>query len=863
MALERATTTQHTDGAQPKDGWAWINASAAIAAGAALGVLVWNVPLDAGAPLHLPLWLIIAMVAGAEVTVVHLEHTRDHSFSLREIPIALGLFYASSPDLLIGSLLGTLIAATLHRRERTSTLVFGLGRRAIQVGVAIVVFGAVIQDATPVSTRGWLAALLATLVACVLPTMLAGLTPAGGRATLRQRAELLVLTATASGLNTSLAIVMTTVLWSSPVLWWVAVVPPAVLLTAYRASISHRVERQRLEQLYEASRLLHASPQVEDALVAAAEQAQAMFGVADVKIVVIPESGEKLFHTLLTADGIERVLEPVERSAATRTLGSAWGRHSPETLRNVPGLVHTSPEVQAGMSVPLFDDNRFAGVMLVANRINQTAPFSAADSRLLQAFSQHLAVSIENGRLEDSLAELTRLKEKLRHQASHDALTGIANRTLFTEQVDTALEESATSGRIVGVLFLDLDDFKTVNDSLGHAAGDELLRQASRRIEASVRPGGLVARFGGDEFAVLLERVKDPTSVIIVADRIKRSLSDPFVLGPETVSVTASIGVALGTGRDHPTSLIRHADTAMYAAKRQSKGRVRVYEARMHEAISKRLSMQSDLASAIEDQQLTVAYQPIVDLESGMISGFEALLRWVHPTQGPIEPSQFIPFAEETGLIVPLGEWVMERAVEQSAIWRSAHPNLPIRVAANLSPRQLTEGDVARFLADVLTQYNASPQGLTVEITENTVMQAPIAAVEAIRDLGVSLAVDDFGTGYSSLSYLDRLPIDILKIDKSFVARIGSGKESPLIRTILQLGNALGLETVVEGIETRAQLERLRTLRAGAAQGFYLAPPMDAGAIDALLTKTWGQVLRPLGAQVRHLRDVSDRGVAG
>jgi diguanylate cyclase (GGDEF)-like protein len=859
VAVDRATSTPRRPAHR-----AWLERLTAyltLVGGFTLSGIAWGLPLDAPAPLHLPLWLIILLAVGAEMTVVHLEHTRGHSFSLREIPLAMGLFYATSSNLIVGTIIGGALVATLHRGQRGTSLVFAIGRTSLQVGIAIVVFGSILAGAEPFSTQGWLAVLGAMLASVALPTMLAGIAPSGSRATLRQRFSLLALSLTAASLNTSLAIVMITILWTSPSLWWVAVVPPAVLLTAYRTSIIHRIERQRLEKLYEASSLLHKSPQVEDALTAAAEQAQSMFGVTDVEIVVVGENGD-LFHTLRTADGLVHRLEPVPREAATGTFHRALDNPTPMLLRAAPGLFTDSPEVGAGMTAPLFDEDRLAGVVLVANRINQAAGFSVADTRLLLAFSQHLGVSIENGRLEDSLAELTHLKEKLRHQASHDALTGLANRTLFAERVEEALTAARQSQLMLGVLFLDLDDFKDVNDGLGHAAGDELLRRVSRRLEESVRPGDVVARFGGDEFAVLLENVTEPAAAIAIADRIKSALGAPFDLDGDTVTVGASIGVALGTGRDDPNYLMRHADTAMYAAKRQAKGRVRVFEARMHEAISTRLSMQSDLAAAIEDQQLSVAYQPIIDLITGRINAFEALVRWIHPERGLIEPSGFIPFAEENGLIVPLGEWVLERAVERSATWRGAHPGLDLRVAANLSPRQLTEGDVAAYLEATLARHGAAADGLTIEITENTVMQAPIAAVEEIRELGVSLAIDDFGTGYSSLSYLDRLPIDILKIDRSFVARIGTGTESPLVRTILQIGNSLGLTTIVEGVETRLQLDRLRALRAGSGQGFYLAPPMEATAIDHLLARTGGQVLRPLPDTVHHLRDVTDE-IAG
>jgi diguanylate cyclase (GGDEF)-like protein/PAS domain S-box-containing protein len=435
------------------------------------------------------------------------------------------------------------------------------------------------------------------------------------------------------------------------------------------------------------------------------------------------------------------------------------------------------------------------------------------------------------------VSERRRLEEQLTHQAFHDPLTGLANRALFRDRVSHALALAQRRGSLVTVLFLDLDDFKTVNDSLGHAEGDRLLIAAAERFLACARSADTVARLGGDEFAILIEGADGKDGL---PDRLGAAMSHPFTLSGNQVRVTVSIGVASASADDTADDLLRNADMAMYAAKRHGKGRAETYESRMYADIRERLDLEAALRRAIEQRELTLFYQPIVNLQTGGIYGLEALLRWEHPQFGRLLPQHFIPLAEETGLIVQLGSWVLGEACRQLQVWRAAHPTLSLAVAVNISGRQLQGTGLVDALRQTLTSSGAEPGSVVLEITESVLMQQTDAVherLQQLKTLGVRLAIDDFGTGYSSLSYLQRFPIDILKIAKPFVEDVGQGADrSALARAIVGLGDTLKLQTIAEGIERAEQRSALLGLGCTLGQGHHFWPALSSAAIDEILS---------------------------
>jgi diguanylate cyclase (GGDEF)-like protein/PAS domain S-box-containing protein len=434
------------------------------------------------------------------------------------------------------------------------------------------------------------------------------------------------------------------------------------------------------------------------------------------------------------------------------------------------------------------------------------------------------------------------LEAQLVHQAFHDGLTGLANRTLFTERVEHALARSAQDD--LAVLFIDLDDFKHVNDSLGHAAGDQLLVAAARRLQGCLRPTDVAARLGGDEFAVLLERVTDTDGAATVAGRVLDTLHQPFGLNGRTIPIKASLGVATGRpGTDEADELLRNADVAMYAAKAGGKDRYELFRPDMHEDMLQRLELEAELRHVADRDQLVLHYQPIIELVSGRITRVEALVRWDHPVKGLLPPSAFIPLAEEQGLIGPIGNWVLLQACLQAQRWHDQFPDAPpLSVHVNLSGRQLEEQRVVGEVAQALETSRLSPRQLTLEITESVLVsdvEAMSTRLRELKGLGVLLAIDDFGTGYSSLSYLRRFPIDMLKIDKSFVDGIGKGREdTALAHAIVKLSHTLQLHTVAEGIEQAEQAAHLASLGCQDGQGYLFARPLSPEATTELLARS-------------------------
>jgi len=460
----------------------------------------------------------------------------------------------------------------------------------------------------------------------------------------------------------------------------------------------------------------------------------------------------------------------------------------------------------------------------------------ADDDRALLERSMDIAsreMIARYNQLQQALEHSRKAEEQLVHQALHDALTDLPNRVLFLDRVEHALSRSRRYPKTVAVLYVDLDDFKRVNDSFGHAAGDELLIAVATRLRPLLRRSDTCARLGGDEFAIVLEDAESTESAQTVAERILAVLRAPFPLGGRDVFVGASIGIAAAEESLSAGDLVRNADMAMYVAKTSGKRRVTVFEPTMYSALVRRAELEQELRGAIARSEFALHYQPIVQLESRVVTGMEALIRWEHPNRGRISPLEFIPIAEQSGMIVDLGRWVLHEACRECVRWGLAHDSLSdIGVTVNISGREIREPGFVAGVREALHATGLIPSRLTLEMTENVFVGHESATIDhmiALRKLGVRIAIDDFGTGYSSLSYLQQFPVDILKIDKSFVDRITMGdEESTLSRAVLALGSALGIRTVAEGIETDAQYECLRELGCELGQGYFIARPLEA-----------------------------------
>ena len=438
------------------------------------------------------------------------------------------------------------------------------------------------------------------------------------------------------------------------------------------------------------------------------------------------------------------------------------------------------------------------------------------------------------------------LEDELRHQAFHDSLTGLANRALFADRLEHALSRIRRGRQSLAVLFIDLDDFKNVNDSLGHGEGDQLLMAVAERLRAALRAGDTIARMGGDEFAVLVEDPVDASEPIELAQRLLTTLQAPFERGGKELFVHASVGVATSSPKQTGEELLRNADISMYTAKSNGKNRIEVFEPSMHTAALARLALKGDLERALERDEFALLYQPVMDLQTRDVVGVEALVRWHHPERGVVGPTEFIPVAEETGMIIPLGRWVLEQACRQARLWDLESPARALTMNVNVSGRQVTEPGFVDEVAQVLKVTGLEPGRLVLEFTEGVLIQdtaATMTTLSELKRLGVRLAIDDFGTGYSSLSYLRRFPIDVLKIDRSFVASMSTGPDhAALVRSILKLSETLHLETVAEGIEEAEQLADLLSLGADLGQGFFFAEPLDPKAISTLLTTQGGHI---------------------
>lgn len=441
------------------------------------------------------------------------------------------------------------------------------------------------------------------------------------------------------------------------------------------------------------------------------------------------------------------------------------------------------------------------------------------------------------------ISDRKRAEEELGHQAFHDALTGLANRALFRDRLDHALDHSSRTGADPAVIFLDLDGFKTVNDSLGHDVGDDLLREVAARLVGTVRRGDTVGRLGGDEFAILTEQSSRPLDeATATGDRVLRALREPVRLGDQSVTVSASLGIAVGDRTSNSAGLLRDADVAMYRSKATGKNRWTVYRPGMRTAALERLELETGMHHALERDELRLVYQPVVELATDRVVGFEALVRWEHPSYGLLTPDRFIPLAEETGLIVPIGRWILAEATRTAARWQHQFDlGGKLSMAVNISARQLAAADLVADVTDALHRSGLAPGSLVLEMTETALVHDATAAairLQKLHGLGVRLAIDDFGTGYSSLSYLRHFPFDILKIDRTFVSTVPErGKLPAIVRGLLELGRTLQFTTIAEGVELEFQRNRLRDEHCDLGQGYFFARPLPQAEAERLLSE--------------------------
>lgn len=455
--------------------------------------------------------------------------------------------------------------------------------------------------------------------------------------------------------------------------------------------------------------------------------------------------------------------------------------------------------------------------------------------------------------LEQTIIERRRSEAQLHHHAFHDDLTGLPNRALFMRCLRSAIEENQRfPGAEFAVLFLDLDRFKVINDSLGHAIGDQLLVNIAHRLRNCLRPSDRIARLGGDEFAILLLNITTLDDAIEIANRLEAALKLPFNVGGQEIFTSSSVGIALGASYQRPEDLLRDADTAMYRAKALGKARYQVFDAAMHTSVVTLLQLETDLRRAVEHLSLSPAgssefqiyYQPIIHLQTGKIAGFEALVRWQHPQRGLLSPTDFIPIAEESGTITPLSYWVLHQACQQLRFWQLRFPDFPLAISVNLSSKLFSQADLVQHIGQILSVVDLEGRWLRLEVTESAIMENAESAVRTIlqlKDQGIRIHLDDFGTGYSSLNYLQRFPVDVLKIDQSFVSSIDLCRNgefhtcAPIVQTILTLAHHLKIEVTAEGVETREQLLQLQDWRCQYAQGYFFSQPVSATAAEALI----------------------------
>ena len=783
-------------------------------------------------PMPLPWWVLGALFGLAEVFVVKFEIRRGTvSFSLSEIPLVLGLFFADPTNLVAGQIAGAAAALALHRRQKPLKLAFNLSLLALQACLALLLFHPILSLGDPLGPVGWAATLIVMHTLDVVSSLMVSLAISLDESRPMVLRGLLGVGTAITFANTGLALLAVIIVWAHPASSWLLLVAVAVVFLGFHAHGSLRRTHNQLQVLYESHRAAEAATDVESMLFSILSGARDMLRAELAEITLFGSAGDSPGSRISLGPG-ERWevhhdvrLDPrqgVWARVAAEEQGVVLAR--PIRSERLRGHLAASP-VHDAIVVPMRAEEGVIGTMLVANRLEGHSTFDEDDMNLLETMARQTSVSLEKGRLLDRLREEAATNEYL---ALHDHLTDLPNRVWFLQRLGEAIVEAGKSESCVAVVLMDLDRFKEVNDTLGHHNGDELLKEVGRRLRGLLG-GDPVARLGGDEFAVLLSSVRDRETALHDAKAIVRSLHAPFEVQDLEIDVSASAGVAVfpADGEDAST-LLQRADVAMYVAK-EARTECEPYAAARDSYSPTRLALIAELRSAVKAKDVVLVYQPQIDLRGGGLAGVEALARWEHPRRGPVPPDQFIPIAEHSGIIKPLTLLAIETALAERQSILSEELN-QVPVAVNLSARMLQDEQFPDDVTRLLDTYGVPRGGLCLELTESSIMADPDrsrAMLQRLSEAGVRLSIDDFGTGYSSLSYLGRLPLDEIKIDRSFVMRmVQDSRDASIVQSTIGLGHALGLTVVAEGIENDETLGVLAGLGCDVAQGFHIGLPL-------------------------------------
>jgi diguanylate cyclase (GGDEF)-like protein len=827
------TSTQRAPSVSARTAAIWLlsGATAAVAAVALVSSRHLPAPLHV---LHIPWWALLIGFYLSEGAVVHVHFRREsHTLSLSEVPLVLGLFAVSPFGLIAAQLFGMGAALVFYRRQRPLKIAFNLAQTALGTALAVAVFRTILGGHDPFRPSGWLAGLTAASLAAATGIVL--VPAAVSLAEERPALDRVLTTAAVSFLGTltaaSLALAAATLAETQPLAVVLLLLPTAACALALRAYATQRRRHDHVQSLYDSIPRRENAAELDSGVHQLLLSARRLLRAEYAEVLILASDTRERPLRSSVGPHHQMLLEPTEISPAEQValeavrargglVALAKDKHleslDPFTAeRNLKDVIVTTLEGEDGL----------LGLLLVGDRADDVSTFGHEDEKLFRTFAGHAALLLENEQLEQSLAKLTDLEAKLRHQALHDALTGLPNRRLFHARVDESLQRAQADESEPVVLFLDLDGFKAINDDLGHAAGDELLVAFGERLRGNVRPEELPARLGGDEFAVLIESGgKDVAED--VAQRLVLAVRNPFSIQGRRLSVRLSIGIATATGSVGVEELLANADLAMYAAKAEGSSSYALYSELMRGSAQARKKLGEALEEALERDQIAVHYQPIVDLRTGATIAFEALARWRRGHADTVTAADFLPAAEEGELIERIGHVVMRAACVQTQEWRTeSDPPRELAVCVNLSPGEFYNPRLGVDVAAALLETGLDAGRLILEITEQVATddtEATLATMSELRRLGVRFALDEFGTGRSSLEQLCQLPFDVVKIARPLVNRIGTGQgDERVTRAIVGFAKSLGLKVVAEGIETKEQAERLKQLGCQLGQGFY------------------------------------------